>query len=353
MDCLDDITCPPKYDDEYLSCTWQLKTYILESNKEIPSHLNTDKISCKVISTGLEHMKILQVSLENGDSHEFFLDVSDDRFFVLHTRDKSENADRIIESLVKSPKYAFDHVWFYSDLLKRFADKPGNSFKGFGVSYSNKLFKPKQNEDSDIEDLTLNISGSLVEKMTHLVENEPRIKRAAAYNKIRIMRGQGYSTFDFIQDDIYSTGCFVVKCGKSIQDHLHLVDICKKEYSETINKVENIRIGTRAESDKTLVEGQSFDFEFSHKIKDLDVFVEKMFNSATPFKLWGLKSKIHDGYLRISAVDLHTGSPMDFEIADDLMRVYLFKGNCGNTILRLFSNLQMYYDSDTRCEQLR
>ena len=71
-----------------------------------------------------------------------------------------------------------------------------------------------------------------------------------------------------------------------------------------------------------------------------------------PFKLWGLKSKISDGYFKILAIDLHTGNPIDFEIADNMMRVYLFKGNCGNTILRLYTNLQMYYDSKTVCLEL-
>ena len=77
-----------------------------------------------------------------------------------------------------------------------------------------------------------------------------------------------------------------------------------------------------------------------------------MFNSTEPFRLWGLKSKIHDGYFKITAVDLHAGTPINFEIADNLMRAYLFKGNCGNTILRLLANLQIHYDSRVACKQI-
>jgi hypothetical protein len=34
-----------------------------------------------------------------------------------------------------------------------------------------------------------------------------------------------------------------------------------------------------------------------------------------------------------------------FEITPEFMRVYLPDGSCGNTIIRLYTNLQHYYDS--------
>ena len=354
MDHLENIIYPPKYEDEEYSSRGrlrELKTYILESNEGFPAQVETAGLSCKVVDTGLDNMKILRASTKNS-IHEFFLDVSDKRFFVLHTNDKSEDASRVIETLTKDYHHKFDNTWFYSDMLKRLADKSGNSFQGFGVSYSDKFLRSTDDEDSDIEDLNLSISGSLAEEMQQLVKNTPSIERTMAYNKVRILRGSKHSLTDSVQDDIHYTGYFAVKRGKSVQDHLQLVDFCKEEYAEKIDEVESLRIGVKEVEGRTLVEGKSFDFEFPDKIENLHLFIEKMFNSAMPFKLWGLKSKIYDGYFKIMAVDLHTGNPIDFEIANDMMRVYLFKGNCGNTILRLFANLQMYYDSNTACSQL-
>ncbi len=355
MDHLESVIHPPKYEDEEYSPKGrlrELKTYILESNEDFPSQLSTDEISCEVTDTGLNNMKILRATKKSGSMHEFFLDVSDKRFLVLHTNDKSEDTNRIVEALTRDYHHTFDNAWFYSSMLKRLASKSGNSFKGFGVSYSDKFLRSDEDDDADIEDLNLNISGSLAGEIQQLVEARPNIERTIAYNKIRILRGSTTSLLDSVQDDIHNTGYFAVKRGKSVQDHLNLVDICKAEYSETVADVEDLRIGVKEGGDRTLVEGKSFDFEFRNKIESLAMFIEKMFNSAAPFKLWGLKSKIYDGYFKIMAVDLHTGSPMDFEIADDMMRVYLFKGNCGNTILRLLTNLQMYYDSNTSCPQL-
>lgn len=355
MDYLENIINPPKYDeDDYpgRGRLRELKTYILESNTGFPSQIVSDQISYEVIDTGLDKMKILRATQNSSTISEFYLDVSDDRFFVLHTNEKSDDSSKIIETLAKDMNHTFDHTWFYSEMLKRLAKKEGNIFKGFGVNYSDKFLRSDDEADTEIEDLTLSISGSLAEDMQHLVESKPNIERTIAYNKVRILRGSRSSTLDSVQDDIHNTGYFAVKRGKSVQDHLQLVDVAKNEYDETITNVENQRIGMRTIKDRTLVEGKSFDFEFPNKVENLTLFIERMFNSAMPFKLWGLKTKIYENYFKIMAVDLHTGSPMDFEISNDMMRVYLFKGNCGNTILRLFTNLQMYYDSNTKCAQL-
>ena len=272
-------------------------------------------------------------------------------FFILHTSDKSKYTNKIIKALTKSFDHTFDHTWFYSDMLKRLVEKSGNAFKGFGTSFSNKFLRSVNGYD-EIEDLNLNISGSLAGYMQDLVSNDQKIKRAITYDKVQILRGSKNSLSDSVQDDVHNTGYFAVKRGKSVQDHLQLVDICKDEYSETINNVENFRIGIKEVKGRTLVEGKSFDFLFPNKIENLDLFIQKIFNSTMPFKLWGLKSKISDGYFKILAIDLHTGNPIDFEIADDVMRVYLFENSCGNTILRLYTNLQMYYDSKIICLEL-
>lgn len=353
MDYLENIIHPPKYDDDNPSKgrLRELKTYILESNEGF-STFSSDDVSCEVVNTGLDNMKILRATPAVGNSCDFFLDITDNRFLVLHTNDKSEDTNRIVETLTKDHHHTFDHTWFHSNMLERLANISGNTFKGFGVSYSNRFLRANEDENAEIEDLNLSISGSLAKEMQQLIATKPSIERTIAYNKIRILRGSKNSLLDSVQDDIHNTGYFAVKRGKSVQDHLQLVDMCKDEYSETIRDVENHRIGVRQVEDRTLVEGKSFDFEFPNKIENLNLFIERMFNSATPFKLWGIKSKIYTDYFKVMAVDLHTGSPMDFEIADDMMRVYLFKGNCGNTILRLFTNLQMYYDANTVCPQL-
>ena len=119
-----------------------------------------------------------------------------------------------------------------------------------------------------------------------------------------------------------------------------------------MSSIEDQRIGLKTIKGKTLLVGKSFDFIFSNPIENIDIFLQRLFNCTSPFWLWGIKTKIHDDYFKVYGVDLHTGSPMDFEIAKDIMRVYIFKGNYPNPILRLSTNLRLYFDSKIKCDQL-
>ena len=114
----------------------------------------------------------------------------------------------------------------------------------------------------------------------------------------------------------------------------------------------NACIGVKEVDGRTLVDGKSFDFVFESPPEDLDLFIDRMFSPAEPFRLWGLQSKIRDGYYKITAVDLHAGTTINFDVGGDLMRAYLYKGSCGNTILRLLTNLQMHCDAGIKCRQV-
>ena len=329
----------------------ELKTYVLECHGDFPRRFETGGMRCEVGDTGLDPVKILRVR-EGGEATEFFLNMEDRRFLLLHTNGRSEDTDRIVGALTGDGSHTFDNVWLHSAMLKRLADVPGNSLRGFGVSYSGRFLMAGEGGDADAGGLNLSVVGPLAEELQSAVEARPRIKRAAAHSSVRIKRGLGDDPYDFVQDDVHSTGRFTVKRGKSVQDHLQLIDACREEYAETIAGVEMRRIGMGETEGKMIAEGGQFDFKFSHSIDDLDTFIDRMFSATAPFRMWGLKSPIHEGYFGVIAADLHAGTRMHFDIARDLMRVYLYKRGCGNTVLRLLTNLQLHYDAGTTCRQI-
>ena len=237
-------------------------------------------------------------------------------------------------------------------MLYDFTKKDGNTFNGFGVKHVN-AFLPDACDcdcDPDIDDLNITVNGSLAHRFLTEVGKTQDIKKTLACNRVRIRRG--VELHNSVHDDVMYNGYFSVKRGNSVQNHLHLVDICKDEYSKTVKHIEDSSIGVKSIDGRTLVDGRSFDFIFKEPIDDLDLFITRLFNSTEPFKLWGLKSKVLDNYYKITAVDLHAGTTINFDMANDLMRVYLLKGDCGNTIMRLFTNLQRHYDSRIECSQL-
>lgn len=352
MDVLEDMILPPKSEPENASPgrMRELKSYILESDKGFKDEFNASGMECKVRNTGLDHIKILHVQ-EDGP-YEFFLDETDPRFFVLHTNKKSDDTARIMEKLTRDTRYAFDYAWLHSDMLESIVGMPGNSSRGFGVSYSDRYLGSDENDDANIEDLRLSISGSIAAKMKALVLQDPQISRTCANSMVRIMRGAASSAHGYAQDEVHHNGHFALKRGKSVDDHLALVEMCRERYSESVKSVESLRMGTQRVNGLDLFDGRPFDFEFPNGIENINAFISKMFSSTAPFNLWGIKTSIADGYFGVLAIDLHTGSPLDFEIADDMMRVYLDKGSCGNTILRLLTNLQMHHDAKDKCTQV-
>jgi len=326
----------------------QLKTYIIEANSEITSQFSTGKISVSLDKTNVKDLRRVQVTIPRQNHNTivpFFLDTSDKRFWILHTNALSEDAGSAINKLVSSDKYEFDRAWFASSMLQDISKMQGNHSMGFKLNYED-LFM-KEEFDNPVEEFQININGTSSDSALAAIQKEPSLQNNLAFSRVRILRG---ARPRFARDDFRFDGLFVVKGGTSIDDHVSLVETARKSYSNKMGEVENFSIGVKTVENRTLIEGKAFDFEFKRNIDDLNTFVEGVFSSK--FRLWGLKSKVTDDTYQILAVDLHTGDPFDLEISKNLLRVYLPKGSCGNVVLRLLVNLQHYFDSNVKCDDL-
>jgi hypothetical protein len=93
------------------------------------------------------------------------------------------------------------------------------------------------------------------------------------------------------------------------------------------------------------VEGVPLEVEFQPAVGDLRLFCDNLLSGQGPFKLWGIPEFLADDYATVRAVDLHVGHILMLEICPEFMRVYLPPHTCGNTILRLITNLQGHLDS--------
>ena len=353
-ECLEGWLSPPKREgDECLGERLrELKSYVLETNGGCKREGTDGGMKWDMADTGVDKLKVLRV--EDGESmHEAFMDTTDDRFYVLHTNKKSETATKIVDMFTDGWSHSFDRMWMHHGILEAILKKAGNTFRGFGVRYSDELRRTAYEDgtDSTIEDLSLTINGSMAQRVEQIMQDADCLENAIAYSKLRIMRGEA-GTPDYASDDVTNTGYFAMKHGKSILDHLDLVRISKDVYSDAINGIEKCKLGTRHINGKDIAGGKSIDFTFSKPIPDLRLFISRVFNTAKPFKLWGLESELEDGYYDVLGIDLHTKSAINFEVTKDFMRIYLSEGSCGNTVLRLLANLQLYYGRSVACKQV-
>jgi hypothetical protein len=325
----------------------QLKTFIIESNASLPDYFDVDGIKASIVSSDIPEIKIIQLSGSNFYT-QLYLDKIDERFWILHTDVLAKDALKIISKFVNANKHPLDRTWFPTSMLKEISDFSGNRSFGFGISYHDRFLNESES-DVPVGQLKFTIRGSASYEAIKAMRTQEALHNSLAYTRIRVRRGLGHRP-DFAEDDITYQGAFVVKDGSSIDKHISLVESARKYYRTKMEEIEDFRIGVKSIDERTLIQGKAFDFEFRRDVEDWEIFFERLLSST--FRLWGLKSKIHDDYYRVLAVDLHTGDPFDMELGKHFMRVYLPKGSCGNVVLRLLVNLQHSFDSNIKCEEL-
>lgn len=320
-----------------------LKSYITESNSELPSRFTFEGGEARVFDTGLPELKVLCLRAETQavkDVVRFYVDMQDPRFWVLHTPNLAEDVNLLYRSFVDKSHLQLDRAWIPSEMLERISSLPGNAYKGFGLRFTDIL--ASREEESPIEELTMAVSGrSSSEAISALRESES-IRRSISYERLRVQRGAGSS---YTRDDVSFNGRFIVLDGTSADNHIGLVNSTRTLYKTVIEEVEQSSIGVEEVEGRTLFKGQAYDLEFEREVPDYDVFLKRLLDPSPPFRLWGIKVSKDGETRRVVAVDLHTGQPIDLEVAPSLIRVYIPQGSCGNTLMRLYVNLQHNFDS--------
>lgn len=332
-----------EYGEETRGRPPELKTYIMESNNGLPRIHEANTIEVSHASTSLPQISVLRLRYNNL-STTFYVDASDPRFLLLYTNDLADIADGHYDRLVLSSSNSFDKVWLPTEVLDRISQLSGNVFRGFGLQFDD-LFAPERTEEEPVHELSMSVTGtSSAEALDALSEREA-LRRSLSYSKIRTRRGNIESS---VTDEIRYNGRIITRAGDSIDDHVSLAEAIRRIYKNLIEAIEMNSIGTRRVEDRTLIEGQAFDLVLDRQIEDLDHFLDVLLSSTFPFRLWGLRSRVFSRMRKVVAVDLHTGDPLDLEITPSLIRIYLPKGACGNTVLRMYVNLQHSFDSAIR-----
>lgn len=327
---------------------------MLESNAPLRRQAKTERVSWRMVDTGVDDLKIMNVTLDGNAPTQFFVDVSNRRFITIHTNGRAKDVGKVVDALADESYGMFDNMWMYHGMLDYITKKVGNGFVGFAMKYADDLpARAESGHDaSALEDLHINISGSKAKHLRDMMKKDDGSRDILAYKRVRILYGLQNAESDYVHDDVASTGQFAVKRGKSVKNHLSVVEESKEIYARAVKGVEDCRLGTDNTGGRVAAGGKALNFALPERISGIDQLVCTLFNSAKPFRLGGIKSQVQPGCYRVLAVDLHTGDPMTFEIASGMMRVYLSQHSCGNTVMRLLTNLQATYGTDVRCREV-
>lgn len=278
----------------------------------------------------------------------------ENRFWIIDSVSEAALLENIINKIVAQSK-SIDRIWLWSDLMNYIKRK--GRVRSIDLAYDHRDFEEQEHsseERSNIElqeHLKVSVKGGndeALQALSELLETN-LLKKKLVPSKVGIryegrdLQAQKLSD-TFAIEDIKYDGKMVVK-GTSIDLHKELVSEIRRRYSIKVREIEEnhtIRLeGKNGKIQRVLGDPLYFNFE-DKRIEDLNQFCIVVFSGKQPFNLWGIPQQIDDGLL-VRAVDLHTGSKMNFQIYDDLISLSLEPGACGNSVIRFFTNIQQSF----------
>jgi len=307
------------------------KSFIIESNN---SPEEVFKGEWKIFETEDPELK----KIKFNDNLEFFLDILDKRFWILHSLDSSKESWDVLRSLIKENNSKLDFIWLPSAILEKIGEFGKQT--SFGLKFDNKFIE----DEESIEQVSMWFWGGPAKEIMNDLKNNSKIKQAITISNLGIKYSPNKDFY--IKDNVSSFGKFTVIKGDAIEPHFNLVNRIKNLYSELLNKIENeYRINYGKEDSRIKIEGDYLLLKFSQPLNDLHKFIETLTSCNGVFRIWGLWNEIEKDYIKANCVDLHAGHKFSLELSHEWMRIYLDKETCGNIITRLFTNLQRSFDA--------
>jgi len=324
-----------------------LKTFLIESNVT-PEQLREriDIAEAREVDFDLYELVIRR----NGTKHTFFLDSSESRFWTLYTLEESDDAKAVVKDMVSGVRNGLDYTWMPVEQQRDVMDM--GEFRDVGVSYeADEVFSSDYIDDRlDFGDLSVQSSGRGTSTLFDILDSQEELSSFLSLSAVGIKREIGGS---FVLERVTHNGRFTTSGGDSIQLHIDTVDEIKNRYADLLQRIEDHhRISYKSKEHGTGIGGTPLVIELDNKIDDVCEFIENIITAKNPLRLWGAKTKLDEQYWKVKGIDLHNNDKYTMEICPEWIRLYLDEEACGNTALRIYSNLQRHYDSNAVMEVL-
>jgi hypothetical protein len=309
---------------------------------------------------------------ENGHDADFVVDCLNPRFLVFHTLSNVEHSDRFIVEQLTRYRPEFDLFWFPVSMMERAEgrerivgwearfdplvdiDAPEGCTQESGTTVEVAAL-------DDLDDTTAELPAQLLHRPRVNIDLEypdalktyRQLKNTALLPDVPlnaiVAERHDEDVTRYARARITSNGKITGR-GPDFPSYLQIVDGTLDDYSTIIQGLESrfwMKLDAR-EDDESLaisVAGEPFSIKFSRAI-NVERLLNLMFTCRRPFRLMGDIDKLGDDYYSVEAIDLHVNQPLGFEITPSFMRIYLYEGTCGNTLVRIIRSLQHHVDSN-------
>lgn len=339
-----------------------VKSYILEVNspsssigiteeqiKKLFDPVSISRYKINLIPTSEESFYQIQIKVDNRDLRLFLDGSTDPRFWLAYSISESQFLDRWLETIVRK-SIDFDFVWLWPRFLERIQEY--GFFRGFGLDYDYRKFENRETETTTYLKMQL-WGGENTKRIYSMLQNDPDFQSKVVLSKIRFkqMSADHKESDVFAIQDVKYNGKFTAR-GTDLNTHLVTLNDVRGKYRKHILEIEEKYSLKWVE---TKLGGISLEGFAIHFLPDnfsipVPLVVDKIFDGTEPFRLLGFPNSIDDFSAVMEVVDLHTGGKLSIELHPDVITIYLPEQTCGNTIARLYTNLQHSFNVGFRVE---
>jgi hypothetical protein len=305
---------------------------------------------------------------------DFVVDCLNPRFLIFHTLSNVEYSDHFIVKRLTQYQPEFDLFWLPVSLLERTETRERiNAWEAqFMPLIDSDLLPQGESETSEL-DLTV-AEQEEEEDFDHFVDRQP--PRSPKRTNIGWEHQHAFEAYKKLKErpdllpDLPLNAVLAERCdedgtsyararitshgkitgrGPDFSSYLQIVDGTLDDYAKVVEGLESKYWlewagGQLDDRIAISIKGKPFCIKFSREI-DVRRLVKLMFDCGRAFRLMGEVDEIDEDYFAVEAVDLHINQPVAFEIAPRFMRIYLYEGTCGNTLVRIIRSLQHSVDS--------
>lgn len=316
-----------------------LKTAVIESNISPNEFAQSD-----VIDEVLEiEDSLWMVKAENNEGEGWlFVDFYDERLWSIYSLAESTLFNTAIDSLLKSEGGGLDRLWLPTGQVEEVGEM--GEYEGIKISFAADEVFPQEfvEENFEFTDLSIDGSGTNSRYLYEILKSTNEIDDFISLSSIKIRREVDG---EFVRERVTNEGSFTTRGGSDIQLHISTVDQIKERYEKLLAAVErNHVVGVEDREHGGRAHGSPVVIRFSNSVPDIKQFLSYVVNAQDPFRLWGHIREIGDEAYKVDGVDAHNGDKIAIEMSPEWLRLYLYGDACGNTALRLFTNIQHYYD---------
>jgi hypothetical protein len=282
-----------------------------------------------------------------NSSGSFIVDVLTPRYWLFHTAASAAWAGKFMQDAIGSST-VLDRCWFPWELLKGLMTSSGHP-KWFKSDFHGSDLLPA---DVAARRMRMQFEGDAASDVLDvIVGSDPRLRSSTALSQVAIEVGdRRLGTNDEL---VTNAGRFVAR-GQSFELHVGFVSQAIRTYAEVVDRTES-RYGFKWFSEEghgLRFEGEPVLINLGRNIEDMDRFIGGLFAAREPFRLWAVPHFVSESYVEAEVVDLHVGHRFRMDISEDMLRLYLPASACGNTVLRLVTNLQHRYNAVIGTDEL-